>query len=185
MPITSLFYNDNLNIWGSASYDGYINIYTFPSNKKITSIKVDSNGIYADYLFIISSPLPSLVIHCKNNSCVYSYSLIGKLICKEYENNSEIFSPLIITESNFGEILMYGNDKGKICMRYLPSLNLFLNKKIDINYINIDCLEVSQNGRYCTAWNNENGIFYILYDPSLISENEELIILHLANDLDE
>ena len=185
MPITSLFYNDNLNIWGSASYDGYINIYTFPSNKKITSIKVDSNGIYADYLFIISSPLPSLVYHCKNNCCFYSYSLIGKLICKEYEKNSEIFSPLIITESNFGEILMYGNDKGKIYMRYLPSLNLFLNKEIDMNYISIDCLEVSQNGRYCTAWNNENGIFYVLYDPSLISENEELMILHLANDLDE
>ena len=194
MPITSLFFNDNLNIWGSTSYDGYVNIYTFPSNKKITSIKVDSNGVYADYLFIISSPLPSLVIHCKNNLCFYSYSLIGKLICKDYENNSEILSPLIITESNFGEILMYGNDKGKISMRYLPSLNLFVNQTITIDknkdylmndLISVDCLEVSQNGRYCSAWNNKNGIFYVLYDPSLISENEELMILHLANDLDE
>jgi hypothetical protein len=185
MPITSLFFNDNLNIWGSASYDGYVNIYTFPSNKKITSIKCDSNAVYADYLFITSSPLPSLVIHCKNDSCFYCYSLIGKLICKEYENNSEILSPLIITESNFGEILMYGNDKGKINMRYLPSLNLFLSKEIDNDDIGLDCLEVSQNGRYCTVWNNKKGIFSVLYDPSLISENEELMILHLANDLDE
>ena len=74
---------------------------------------------------------------------------------------------------------MYGNDKGKIIMRYLPSLNIFLNKEI-----NIDCLVVSQNGRYCTACNNEFGILYVLYDP-LISENEELMILHLANDLDD
>jgi len=179
MPITSLFFNDNLNIWGSAAFDGYVNIYTFPTNKKISSIKVESDGIYADFLFIISSPLPCFVIHCKTNFCFYSYSLIGKLICKEYESNSDIYSPIILEESNFGEILMYGNDKGKIIMRYLPSLNIFLNKEI-----NIDCLVVSQNGRYCTACNNEFGILYVLYDP-LISENEELMILHLANDLDD
>ena len=35
MPITSIFFNDNLNIWGSASFDGYVNIYTFPTKKKI------------------------------------------------------------------------------------------------------------------------------------------------------
>ena len=182
MPITSLFFNDILNLWGSTSYDGYVNIYTFPSNKKISSIKVDSNGLYADYLFIISSPLPSFIIYCKNNFCFYSYSLLGKLICKDYEINSEITSPLIIKESNFGEIMMYGNDKGKICMRYLPSLNLFLKKEID-NYI--DFLEVSENGRYCTIWNNENGIFYLIYDQSIITEYEDLIVWHLANDLDE
>ena len=185
MPITSIFFCENLNLWGSASYDGYVNIYTFPTNKKISSIKVDQNGFYADFLFIISSPLPSFVIHCQNNNCFYTYSLIGKLICKEKENESEIFSPLIIKESNFGEILMYGNDKGEIRMRYLPSLKLFLNKEIDETDMNIDCLEVSQNGRYCTVWNNENNLFYVLYDPSLLSENEQLLIIHLANDLDE
>ena len=185
MPITSIFLCENLNLWGSASYDGYVNIYTFPTNKKISSIKVDQNGFYADFLFIVSSPLPSFVIHCQNNNCFYTYSLIGKLICQEKENESEIFSPLIIKESNFGEILMYGNDKGEIRMRELPSLKLFLNKGIDDNEMNIDCLEVSQNGRYCTVWNNENNLFYVLYDPSLLSENEQLLIIHLANDLDE
>ena len=88
-----------------------MNIYTFPTNKTISSIKVESNGSYADFLFIISSPLPSFVIHCKNNSCFYTYSLIGKLIFQEFELNSEIVSAVIIKESNFGEILMYGNDK--------------------------------------------------------------------------
>ena len=70
-------------------------------------------------------------------------------------------------------------------MRYLPSLKLFLNKEIDINYMNIDCLEVSQNGRYCTVWNNENNIFYVLYDPSLISESEQLMLIQMVFDLDE
>ena len=81
MPITSIFFNDNLNIWGSASFDGYVNIYTFLTKKK-SSIKVDGNYLYANYLFIISSPLPCFIIHCKNYN-FYTYSLIGEFICKE------------------------------------------------------------------------------------------------------
>lgn len=187
MPITSLFFNDNLNIWGSAACDGYVNLYTFPTNRKICSIKVDSEGLFADFLFIISSPLPSFTIHCKNNFCFYSYSLIGKLICKEYEFDSEIYSPLILEESNFGEILMYGDSKGKINMRYLPSLHQFFDKGISKNmdYFNVDNLAVSENGKYCIAWNNDNDIFYVIYDNSNMSETEELMILHLANDFDD
>ena len=185
MPLTSIFYNDILNLWGSTSYDGYVHIYTFPSNKKISSIKVDLNGLYADYLLITSSPLPSFIIYCKNNFCFYSYSLTGKLICKDYEINTEISYPSIIKESNFGEIMIYGNDKGRICMRYLPSLNLFLDKDIENLNINLEYLEVSENGRYCTIWNNDNSLFYLIYDQSLISELEDLIVWHLANDLDE
>ena len=186
-PITSLFFNDNLNIWGSAACDGYVNLYTFPTNRKICSIKVDSEGLYADFLFIVSSPLPSFVIHCKNNFCFYSYSLIGKQICKEYEIDSEIYSPLLIEESNFGEILIYGDNKGRINMRYLPSLCLFFDKGISKNmeYFNVDNLEVSENGKYCIAWNNDNDIFYVIYDNSNMSETEELMILHLANDFDD
>ena len=185
MPITSIYFNDNINLWGSASYDGYVNIYTFPTNKKISSIKVGSNDSYADFLFIVSSPLPSFVIHCKNNFCFYTYSLIGKLIFQEFDINSDILSAKIIKESNFGEILMYGNDKGELKMRYLPSLKLFLYKKIDNNYMKIDCLEISKNEIYCIVWNNEYNIFYVLYDSSQMTENEQLILFRIGIDLDE
>jgi hypothetical protein len=141
MSITSLFYNDNLNIWGSSSYDGFVNIYTFPSNKKISSIKVENDCLYADNIFISSSPLPSIILYCQKNKFFYTYSVIGKLIFKESENNPEIFSPLIIKASNFGEILVYCVSKGKINWRYLPSLNLFLSKKIDLHFdLNFDIL---------------------------------------------
>ena len=86
--------------------------------------------------------------------------MFQKLIFQEFEINSDIFSAKIIKESNFGEILMYGNDKGELKMRYLPSLKLFLDKEIDNNYMKIDCLEVSQNGIYSIVWNNEYNIFY-------------------------
>ena len=166
MPITSIYFNDNLNLWGSASYDGFVNIYTFPTNKKISSIKVESNCSYFDFLSIITSPLPSFVIHCNNNSCFYTYSWIGKIIVQEFEINSDILSEIIIRESNFGGILMYGNNKGELKIRYLPSLKLFLDKEIDNNYMKIDCIEESKNRIYCIVWNNKSNIFYILYDSS-------------------
>ena len=74
-------------------------------------------------------------------------------------------------------------------MRFLPSLDLFLNRGINDNegfsYLNLDLIDVSCNGWYCIAWNNDNGIFYEMYDSSHISEKDELLIMHLANDLDE
>ena len=189
IPITSIYHNDILNIWGSTGYDGYVNIYTFPSNKKISSIKVDQSARSADFIFISSSPLSCFIIYSFHNFTFYTYSLIGNLICKVSDNDNFIFSPIMVKESNFGDVLIYGNEKGQISMRFLPSLDLFLNRGINDNegfsYLNLDLIDVSCNGWYCIAWNNDNGIFYEMYDSSHISEKDELLIMHLANDLDE
>jgi hypothetical protein len=190
IPITSIYHHDILNLWGSAGYDGYVNIYTFPSNKKISSIKVQQSALCADYIFISSSPLPCFIIYSSHNFTFYTYSLIGKLICKVCENDTNIYSPKILKESNFGEVLVYGNNRGQINMRFLPSLDLFLNRDINpgediISYINVDLIDISNNGWYCIAWNNDNGMFYTIYDSSHISQKEELMIIYLANDLDE
>ena len=189
IPITSIYHNDILNIWGSAGYDGYVNIYTFPSNKKISSIKVEKSACCADYIFISSSPLACFIIYSGHNFTFYTYSLIGNLICKVSEVDNFIYSPKILKESNFGEVLIYGNDKGQINMRFLPSLDLFLKRGIDenegYNYISLDLVDVSKKGWYLITWNNENGILYAIYDHTHISENEELMIIYLANGLDE
>ena len=189
IPITSIYHNDILNIWGSTCYDGFVNIYTFPSNKKISSIKVEQSARSADFIFISSSPLACFIIYSFHNFTFYTYSLIGNLICKVSDNDNFIFSPLMLKESNFGDVLIYGNDKGQINMRFLPSLDLGLNRSINggegFSYLNLDLIDVSYNGWYCIAWNNDNGFFYEMYDSSHISEKDELLIMHLANDLDE
>ena len=188
IPITSIYHNDILTIWGSSGYDGYINIYTFPSNKKISSIKLDQSALFADFIFISSSPLPCFIIYSYHNFSFYTFSLIGNLINKVTEN-TYIYFPKIIKESNFGEVLIYGNDKGQINMRFLPSLDLFLNRNVNensgYNYISLDLIDVSNNGWYLIGWNNDNGIFYAMYDSSHNIFFEELMIMHLANDLDE
>ena len=148
---------------------------------------MEQYALYADFIFISSSHLACCIIYSSHNYTFYTYSLIGKLICKVCENESYILSPKILKESNFGEVLIYGNEKGQINMRYLPSLDLFLSRVFNGNegYINMDLIDVSNNGWYFISWSNDNGLFYAIYDPSHISEKEELMIMHLANDLDE
>ena len=150
---------------------------------------MEQSAQIADFIFISSSPLPCFIVYSYHNFSFYTYSLIGNLINKINENDSYIYSPLILRESNFGEILIYTNDKGQINMRYLPSLDLFLNRNIyeEEGYENIilDLIGVSNNGWYLIGWNNDNGIFSAIYDSSHMSEKEELEIMHLVNDLDE
>ncbi len=41
--ITSMFVSYNLNVFASASIDGHVNLYTFPSNILFRSIKLQEN----------------------------------------------------------------------------------------------------------------------------------------------
>ena len=70
-------------------------------------------------------------------------------------------------------------------MRFLPSLKPFLGEEMENKYMKIDCLEVSQNGIYCIIWNNEYNTFYLVYDSSQTTENEQLMLFIIGIDLDE
>ena len=50
--------------------------------------------------------------------------------------------------------------------------------------VTTDILIISREYRH--GWNdNDNGMFYTIYDSAHISQKEELMIIYLANDLDE
>ena len=69
--ITSISINDTLNMFASASMDGYIMIYILPTFVLVNSIQItqtihetdisESEFLYANNIFLSSSPLPCLV----------------------------------------------------------------------------------------------------------------------------
>ena len=112
--------NSELNLWVSASVDGYINLYTLPLSKLLRSLKVDTS--YCNYVFLSSCPLPSIVAigEEKNITEIFVYSINGKLYSRQKEEGI-INCPIILKNMNSEEFLAYIiNDS--IIIRAIPTL---------------------------------------------------------------
>ena len=146
-PINYIHCNSILNLWVSTSIDGYINLYTLPLCKLVRTIKVQAKK--CSYAFLISSPLPSVVVICDEggNSDLYVYSINGNIISKKQEY-FQIDKPIIMRDANFNEYIAY---LGKDCVYILGLPNLEL-------IVNIDGIKNAHS--MCT--NEEMTILYVL-----------------------
>ena len=112
--------NSYLNLWASGSIDGYINLYTLPLSKLIRIIKVPTNNL--EYVFLSESPLPTIiaVTEEKNVSEIFVYSLNGKFLLRQKEEDV-IKCPLMIRNMNTNNYFAYIlNDT--VVIRSLPNL---------------------------------------------------------------
>ena len=119
-PISDINCSSDLNLWISASIDGYINLYTLPLSKLIRSIKVDTP--YCDYVFLCASPLPSIVVIGEENkiSEIFVYSINGELYLRQKEQDV-IQCPIINQDLNSHEYLAYIINES-IIIRSIPTL---------------------------------------------------------------
>ena len=112
--------NSDLNLWVSASIDGYINLYTLPLSKLIRIIKVPTNNL--EYVFLSESPLPTIVVITEENNIseIFVYSINGSLLLKQKESDI-IRCPLMIRDMNTNNYLAYIlNDT--VVIRSMPNL---------------------------------------------------------------
>ena len=125
--ISSIETNYQLNVWSSASIDGFINLYTLPSCKLIHSFKLDTNNS-CNNIFISDSPLPSILIICQEE--VYLYSINGHKIYyqKEY---SKIINPILIKDFIKNDFLAYITNGKEISIRNVSDFTLITNIEID------------------------------------------------------
>jgi hypothetical protein len=158
-PISHIDCSSELNLWVSASIDGYINLYTLPLSKLLRSIKVPTS--YCDYVFLSSSPLPSIICISEENklSEIFVYSINGNLLLRQKEE-STITNPIIIKDLNSNEYLAYIMNES-ITIRSLP--NLFRQASIDdIPEIFAICPSEDMKMMYAT---NKNGTqIYVIRD---------------------
>ena len=98
--------NNELNLWASASIDGYVNIYSFPLCKLFRTFKIPTNN--CRYIFLSSSPLPCVVAICneKTISEIFVYSINGKFLSRQNCQNN-ISCPNIIKDLNSNDYLVY------------------------------------------------------------------------------
>jgi hypothetical protein len=103
--ITFISVSNSMNIYATSSLDGYVNLYTFPSNRLFRSIKLPDN-LTADYVFISNSPLPSFCVYSRLSKMFYCYSINGFLLCEEFEECKFILSPQVLTDITFTDYLV-------------------------------------------------------------------------------
>ena len=162
-PISSIYCSSELNLWASASIDGYINLYTYPLSKLLRSIKVPTSQI--ENIFLISSPLPCIIVIGEKNkvSEIFIYSINGSLRLKT-EEESIITCPIIIKDLNSNEYLAYIL-KGAVIVRSIPNFN----KQVSSYKVSeIFAIFPSEDMKMIYASNKSGNQIYVIKDISLM-----------------
>lgn len=174
-PLTAISLELTLNIYADSNIDGYINIFTFPSCKMISSIKVECS---VDFIFISQSPLSSIVVFSKDDMMFYVYSMNGFFLCKEEELDG-VVSPMRIKDKAFCDYLVYGTEKGSIVIRAFPNMDLVGG--VDVSDSAIKCIDVSEDRTHIYAWTDEGQEIISIKDPRVMSEADKILIWHMGN----
>ena len=125
--IANININNELNMFGTCSKDGFVNLYTLPLCKLIRSIKVPIDKEKDDkcnYIFLSESSLPSIIIITEDEkySNIFSYSINGQFLNKlKADRNIDCISK--IRDLNSFEYLIYYS-KSQIIIRNLPNLSM-------------------------------------------------------------
>ena len=150
--ISHVHCNSDLNLFVSTTIDGYVNLYSLPLCKLARTIKVSTQK--CSYSFLVSSPLPCIVIiNDEANSDIIVYSINGKIIYK-HSLYYHLNNPIIIKDLNSYEYLGYIG-KDSIIIHTLPTLDTLVN--IDISpKLGISTIFASEDKKslYCI---NKNG----------------------------
>ena len=93
--ISFIHSNYELNVWASASIDGFVNVYTLPLCNLTRSFKVSNNNAICNYIYICDTPLNSIIVIF--DSEIYLYSINGFKIDYHKEDNN-IINPIIMKD---------------------------------------------------------------------------------------
>ena len=177
--ITSISLNENLNMFASSSIDGYIHLYTLPSFTMVRSIQISqkvkydikdydyeeskkNEYLYADNIFLSSSPLPCFTIYILSKKIFKTYSINGEFILQVEEDNDtgKIKCPLIFQNLQFHDYLIYGTEDGYVKIRSFPDMNLISSIR-PFEGQEIKALELSPDKRFCYVWSHKDKIAII------------------------
>ena len=123
----------------------------------------DEDDIYADNVFLSSSPLPCVTVYISKIKLFITMTLNGEFVSekKEENNSTYITCSKIIKSLTSQEFLIYGTDNGYIKIRRFPDMK-FIGDNIKItNGDPIETLAVSEDNKYCFAWSKGNEIYVI------------------------
>ena len=176
--INSISINNNLFLFSDCSYDGYINIYTYPKFTLVNSLYINDSKIKKneiDYVFLSSQPLPVIVLY-SNKKCLFKvYSINGKYLDYEEDDlallkeidivsyiDNNMIDPIIFTDYKFNDYLAYIFKYNFVIIRKFPEMKIHLK----INYLQknhyLSKLTISHDLKYLYAYEETDNNIYIV-----------------------
>ena len=180
-PISSISINSDLNIFADCSIDGYVNVYNLSSYynfKKINSIYINQPFV-PNFVFISAQPLPSIALY-SNELCQFKcFSLNGnelntkendtKIMSNKFneyyvENEQNMISPIIFTDSLFNDYLIYIFKKKYVLIREFPSMKIKIpfNPTLDNHNEELCSLCISYDKKYLYVLEQNNNKIYLI-----------------------
>ena len=180
--INSISINNDLNLFADCSYDGFVNIYSLPKIHLINSIFIDKTiyNFTMDYVFLSAQPLASIVLYSNSKNQFKCYSINGKelnssetdinLIDSKYDKYSKwdesMSSPIIFTDFQFKDYLVYILKKKYVIIRQFPSMKVVTiinpseenNKKKEL----LSMISISHNNKYLYIMEEKSNKIYIV-----------------------
>lgn len=116
---------------------------------------------------LAQSPLPLVAYFTRDDHTWNAITINGEQVFKEgseqktrYEEASHIVQPLVIKSSNHIEKLIYGTERGSICMRSLPSLERYKKLQVSKDFP-VLTLIVSPDRRFLLTGCGDGGLIVI------------------------
>jgi WD40 repeat protein len=167
-PISSLAFDDKLNIFITCSKDGFCNLYTTPQCKLVNSFNLKNlvqseNIVYSNISLISSSPLPCFIFYFESRSSLCVCSINGHFI-KEQKVDYNIKNNCIkkFTDNQFNDYLLIIDQKDEVINIYnIIDLQIVMTGQIK-NYKVIDFI-------FSKDFDN----LFVLVKPKNENENEK------------
>ena len=197
--ITSIFVDNHLNAVGTASYDGYIMIYTLGKFKLVRSIKVWNEDplnkfTYADNIFLSDCPLPCIVIYNQEVNKYQSYTINGTPIdiskskkkkgsnlymqsIPKIKQKKKLTSYCVFKDrKNYNDYLFAGYSDGTIQLRTFPAMKkkqkfkVFDNKPIRLMELSLKRATIAL--MVWTEGNEYKFIHFLDYSFTILPQND-------------
>ena len=171
--------NSDLNLFADCAYDGFVNIYSFPTGKLVRSIYIDphyKNSMFnLDFVFLSAQPLASVVVYSNEAGNFKSFSINGNELSNHGNNDQNamgyvannsngMISPIIFTDSLFNDYLLYILDNKIIFLNKFPSMEIIAYIKPRIaGDINLTNLCISTDLKYIYIYEEIKNVIYIVH----------------------
>ena len=111
-------------------------------------------------VFLSSSPLPCITAFISSRRIFRTYTINGEFVQdrQESDNSNYIKCPIVFSDSNFQDYLIYGTDDGRIKIRSFPNMDL-LNNVEDVIRIEADRINTNPKSYvevYCRKKDGKN-----------------------------